>query len=64
MSEEIQQLVDQIWLAFDTDGSGVLEQNEAKQFINEVCEKGSDLEHMKKQLMKLLDADGDRKITK
>lgn len=48
MSEEIQQLVDQIWLAFDTDGSGVLEQNEAKQFINEVCEKGSDLEHMKK----------------
>lgn len=64
MSDKISQLVDQVWLAYDTDGSGVLEKNEAQQFINEVCGKGSGLENMKKQLMKLLDADGDNQLTK
>lgn len=64
MSDKISQLVDQVWLAYDVDGSDILEENEAQQFINEVCGKGSGLENMKKQLMKLLDADGDKQLTK
>lgn len=29
MSDKISELVDQVWQAYDTDGSGVLEKNEA-----------------------------------
>lgn len=30
MSDKISQLVDQVWIAYDTDNSGVLEKNEAE----------------------------------
>ena len=34
-SEKIDILIEQIWKKYDTDGNGVLDQNEAEQFIRD-----------------------------
>ena len=55
MSDKIDKIVDQVWKKFDTDQSGMLEVKEAKKFINQVCCKGSGMESMKNDILKLLD---------
>ena len=60
MGENLKDLLNKIWLIFDKDGSGVLEEEEAKQFIKTVCGPGSGLESREAELMQLMDKDGDK----
>ena len=38
---ELEQLVDEVWKHFDTDGSGSLDRAEATKFLKKICENSA-----------------------
>ena len=55
--------MENIWRLFDKDRSGYLDESEAKAFITSLCQNNS-LKGYEAQIKKILDKDGDGKLSK
>ena len=59
-----EQVIEKIWAMFDKDKSGVLDANEASLFVDELIKATPSLQPHKTAIFKLMDKDGDGKLTK
>ena len=56
------EMVEQIWAAYDKDGSGTLTGQELESFIKDVCEQSPEL--TEDIIRPIVDSDGDGVLTK
>ena len=59
-----QQLVEDIWAQYDTNGNGTLDRDEAKKFLDDICGKDPKMNEQRSQLEALIDSNGDGNLDK
>ncbi len=60
----MKELIDTVWENYDTNGNKFLDSDELNQFLNDVYGNDQESEELKKKIRRLIDKNGDNKISK